>query len=268
MSDRAADIPPPHAVARLREACLANDATRPVLDRGAPRKARCDGCRLIPSHCACALRPVATARAGICLLMSPFEPLKPSNTGWLVADVVPDAFAFAWSRTTPDVALLALLDDPRWQPVVVFPGEFAQAGRVITNLPPAEPRSARRPLFVLLDGTWSQARKAFRRSPYLDRWPVLSLNPEQLKRYRLRRSWHEHHFCTAEVAALSMALAGDAQAARALEAWLDVFSDRYLRAKRGVPVDEGDDAHRRLRSLHDGVELTSRGVSGHPRPAA
>jgi hypothetical protein len=108
---------------------------------------------------------------------------------------------------------------------------------------------AKRPLFILLDGTWSEARKMFRKSPYLARLPVLSLQPEQLSRYRLRRSHHEHHFCTSEVAALCLALAGDEVAAQTLEAYLDVFSSRYLRAKQSVPADEGDEGHQRLRAL-------------------
>jgi tRNA-uridine aminocarboxypropyltransferase len=240
-------VPPPHTVARLRAACLAHGETLPRLDRGAPRKARCAGCRLIPSHCMCALRASVPTQAGVCLLMTGFEALKPSNTGWLVADVVPDTHAFAWSRTHVDPGLLALLDDPRWQPVVVFPREFAAPGRVVTAL--AQDASGRRPLFVLLDGTWSEARRAFRRSPCLDRLPVLGLAPEQLSRYRLRRAWHEHHLCTAEVAALCLEIAGDAHAARVLEATLDVFSERSLRAKRSVPADPQDASHRRLEAL-------------------
>ena len=145
--------------------------------------------------------------------------------------------------------MLALLADPQWQPVVVFPGEFAAPERVVTELPAPTAGATRRPLFILLDGTWAEARKAFRKSPYLDRFPVLSLQPEQLSRYKLRRSWHEHHFCTAEVAALCLALAGDLHAAHTLEAWLDVFSDRYLRAKQSVPPDPRDEPHRRLAAL-------------------
>ena len=249
--------PLPHVVSRLRAACLANNpTTRPGLDRGPPRKARCAGCRLIPSHCLCALRPTVSTRAAMCLVMAEFEPLKPSNTGWLIADVVPQTFAFGWSRLAVDPALLALLADPQWQPYVVFPGEFAQPGRVVTELPPPAPdaRPGRRPLFVLLDGTWSEARKIFRKSPYLDGYPVLSLQPGQLSRYRLRQSWHEHHICTSEVAALCLALAGDQHAAQTLEAWLDVFSDRYLRARQSVAPDVGDRVHQRLRLLAQGGE--------------
>jgi DTW domain-containing protein YfiP len=54
--------------------------------------------------------------------MGDIEALKPSNTGWLVADVLADTYAFGWARTETDPALLALLADPQWQPYVVFPG--------------------------------------------------------------------------------------------------------------------------------------------------
>ncbi|MFM2058410.1 MAG: hypothetical protein RLY71_2795 [Pseudomonadota bacterium] len=200
----------------------------------------------------CDLRPVVPTHAGVCLIMAEFEPLKPSNTGWLIADVVPETAAFGWSRLAVDPALLALLADPQWQPYVVFPGEFAASERIVTELLPSGTeagRSAARPLFVLLDGTWSEARKIFRKSPWLNRFPVLSLRPEQLSRYRLRRSTHEHHFCTSEVAALCLALAGDLHAAQTLEAYLDVYTSRYLRARQSVPADAQDAAHERLRAL-------------------
>jgi DTW domain-containing protein YfiP len=255
---------PPHAVARLRAACLADNEARPRLDRGDERKPRCEGCRLLASHCACALRPRIATQAGVCLLMAEFEPLKPSNTGWLTADVVAQTWAFSWSRTAVAPALLALLDDARWQPLVVFPGEFAEPVRVVTELPARALEDGRAPLFILLDGTWSEARKMFRKSPYLDRFPVLSLHPEQLSRYKLRRSWHQHHFCTSEVAALCLALAGEPHAAQTLGAWLDVFSDRYLRAKQSVPPDDTDDLHRRLRELRGGDR--DAGIADDPLP--
>ena len=241
----------PHAVSRLRTARLARSA-KPFLARGGPRGERCAGCRLAPSHCLCALRPAVPTRAAVCLIMADIEPLKPSNTGWLIADVVADTFAFGWARTGVDPALLALLADPQWQPVVVFPGEFVAPGRMVTVLPPAQAhdgQSAKRPLFVLLDATWPEARKMFRKSPYLDPLPVLSLQPDQISRYKLRRSRRDDHFCTSEVAALCMELAGEPLAAQTLEAYLDVFTEHYLQAKNQLPVDREDAAHLRLRGL-------------------
>ena len=214
--------------------------------RGGSSRAKCEGCRLVPSHCLCELRPSATTRAGVCLLMADIEPLKPTNTGWLVADVVPDTFAFGWARTETDPALLALLDDPQWQPFVVFPGEYAAPGRVVHEV---QVDAGKRPLFVLLDATWGEARKMFRKSPTLDRFPVLSLRPEQVSRYVLRRSRRDDHFCTSEVAALCLELAGETRAATLLEAWLDVFTHHYVQARNQLSVDREGEAHARLRAL-------------------
>ena len=264
-------LPPPHAVSRLRAERLARSA-KPFLARGGIKGERCPGCRLVPSHCLCGVRHVVPTRAGMCLLMADIEPLKPSNTGWLIADVVADTFAFGWARTEVHPGLLALLADPQWQPYVVFPGEFVEAARVVTQLPlaggPAAgdgadadaddarggPRpgpgadAAPRPLFVLLDATWPEARKMFRKSPYLDRFPVLSLQSEHISRYRLRRSTRDDHFCTSEVASLCLELAGEAAAAQVLQAYLDVYTHHYLQSKHQLPPDGSGEAHRALRS--------------------
>jgi hypothetical protein len=167
--------------------------------------------------------------------------------------------AFGWARTEVDPTLLAVLADPQWQPYVVFPGEFVAPERVITQLlpeqdgadstAPAAAMTKKRPLFILLDATWPEARKIFKKSPYLERFPVLSLLPEQLSRYRLRRSRRDEHLCTSEVAGLCLQLAGDVFAAQTLEAYLDVFSEHYLRAKQQLKVDWEDEFHQRLRAL-------------------
>jgi hypothetical protein len=238
----------PHAVSLLRAARLARSA-KPFLARGGSTRPRCEGCRLALGHCMCAARPRVPTRAGVCLLMADIEPLKPTNTGWLVADVVADTFAFGWARTEVDPALLALLNDPQWQPFVVFPGEYAAPERVVHAVPPQSDDTGRRPLFILLDATWNEARKMFRKSPYLDRFPVLSLQPEQVSRYTLRRSQRGDHFCTSEVAALCMELAGETLAAHTLEAWLDVFAHHYVQARNQLPAAWDGVQHQRLRAL-------------------
>lgn len=235
----------------LRAARLAR-STKPFLARGGFRRERCAGCRLVPSHCLCALRPRVCTRAGVCLLMADIEALKPSNTGWLIADVVADTFAFAWSRVDTDPALLALLRDPQWQAYVVFPGEYAVPERVVRSVEPLDTLPGvppKRPLFIVLDGTWGEARKMFGRSPYLNHLPVLSLEPNQTSQYTLRRSRRNDHFCTSEVAALCLQLAGDRVAEQTLAAYLAVFTHHYLQAKNQRPVAWDGAAHRRWREV-------------------
>jgi DTW domain-containing protein len=238
----------PHAVSLLRSARLARSA-KPFMARGGSTRPRCDGCRLASTHCMCRSGVAVPTRAGVCLLMADIEPLKPTNTGWLVADVVPDTFAFGWARTEVDPALAVLLNDPRWQPLVVFPGEYAAPGRAVVEEVASAESAGRRPLFIVLDATWNEARKMFRKSPYLDRFPVLSLRPEQVSRYVLRRSRRDDHFCTSEVAALCLELAGESRAAQVLEATLDVFTHHYVQARNQLPAAWDGAAHRRLREL-------------------
>lgn len=246
----------PHAVARLRATRLAA-STKPFVARGGHGE-RCESCRLMKRHCLCHLRPAVPVRSGFCLIMGDIEALKPSNTGWLIADMVPDTFAFGWARTTVDPGLLAVLQDPQWQPFLVFPGEFVPPERVVHEVmpflqsSPAESvdfRNVRRPLFVLLDGTWTEARKMFNKSPYLSRMPVLSLDPGHASSYQLRRSRRDDHFCTSEVAAMCLALAGEVRAAQVLNAYLDVFSEHYLRARRNLVPMEASETEEALRML-------------------
>ena len=78
------------------------------------------------------------------------EPLKPSNTGKLIADVLPDTQAFLWSRTEPDEALLTLLKDDTRQPYLIFPQAYATPPRQVFS---DVPENTKPPLFILLDGT-------------------------------------------------------------------------------------------------------------------
>ena len=238
--------PAPHAVSRLRTERLAR-SVKPFMARGGIKGERCPGCRLVPSHCVCSLRAVVPTRAGVCLLMADIEPLKPSNTGWLIADVVPDTFALGWARTEVTPALLTLLADPQWQPLVVFPGEFVEPERVTETVQTTE--TGKRPLFILLDATWPEARKMFRKSPYLNALPVLSLNPEQVSNYKLRRSRRDDLFCTSEVASLCLDLAGEAHAAQTLQAWLAVYTHHYLQSKHQLPPDLDGAARSQWRGL-------------------
>ena len=218
-----------HAVYRLRQQRLAS-STRPYLARGG-KIPRCDLCRVRKEACICHLRPqAAPVQAGFCLLMFDTEPMKPSNTGYLIADVLPEnTWAFLWSRTQVDPELLKLLADPRWQPYVVFPESYAAADRQIATATHVSiPDDNKLPLFILLDGTWPEAKKMFRKSPYLDHFPLLPLRGGALSRYALRQAANPEQLCTAEVAIALLHMAAESAAAGRLEQWFTLFKTHYL----------------------------------------
>jgi DTW domain-containing protein len=217
-----------NAFQRLRQQRLAK-STKPFNARGGSIS-RCEGCGLPSVQCACALMPKGVPDAVFCLVMYDTEPMKPSNTGRLIADIFPDnTYAFLWSRTDVDSGLLALINDPAYSPVVVFPESYVrlEEREVISTTT----LLAKKPLYILLDGTWSEARKMFRKSPYLDRFPVISVQPQTLSAYRLRVASHDNQLCTAEVAGCLLQQQGDFTAATMLQDWFTVFRQRYLTIK-------------------------------------
>lgn len=223
-----------HAVHRLYQQRLAQ-STRPFRARGASVE-RCPQCMVVTHLCICHARNTLPTQAGFLLVMYDDEVLKPSNTGRLIADVVKDTYAYIWSRTEPNEEMLALLNDPQWFPIVTFPAQYAAPERVVSS--PSVPEG-KRPLFVMIDGTWSEAKKIFRKSPWLNAFPVLGFTIEQQSRYQVREASGENQLATAEVAAKVLSLNNETGAGMQLDAWFDVFREHYITGKkqRKLPED-------------------------------
>jgi DTW domain-containing protein YfiP len=77
----------------------------------------------------------------------------------------------------------------------------------------------------------------------------------------LRRAVHGHHVCTAEVAAVCLALAGEDSAAERLLAWLDVFTTHSLSVRQSLPLDRNSPAHQRLQALSTAPATSSEGMA-------
>jgi DTW domain-containing protein YfiP len=234
-----------HAVHFLFKTRL-SQSTKPFKARGGSVE-RCEYCRIDQRFCICELRPSLESNAAFLLLYYDDEVLKPSNTGRLIADLFTDTYAYIWKRTEVDSALLALLSDPRWYPVIVFPDEYAEPGREVIHETP-KVRTGARPLFILLDGSWREAKKMFRKSPYLDSFPVLSVNAEDTSRYLMRKATRDHQLATAEVASFVLDSAGEVYNAEVLRAWFDLFSFRYQKGVQRKNLGD-QNAESRLISL-------------------
>ncbi|HBO22641.1 MAG TPA: DTW domain-containing protein [Providencia sp.] len=220
-----------NAVYHLRQKRLAL-STKPFKARGC-RVKRCQYCLLPIRQCFCAQTVPMNAKSQFCLIMFDGEVFKPSNTGKLIADILPNTLAFQWSRTDPDTQLLSVLQDPTRQPYLIFPESYAQSQRIVVNQPNISNKPA---LFILLDGTWPEASKMFRKSPYLDNIPLLSINTKARTDYLLRTPSREEQHCTAEIAATVLELAGDMDASKQLFTHFNLFRHKYLEGKPSHPI--------------------------------
>ncbi|WP_227367555.1 tRNA-uridine aminocarboxypropyltransferase [Halomonas sp. M20] len=227
--------------------CIATPPRRPFKARGS-FVTRCETCRLPVLNCLCPYQVKGQSEARFWLLTHSLEHNKPTNTGRLIGDILDTTEVFTWYRTAPDTVLLERLADPSFAPFVIFPDDQPDYAERVVGIEVVSDvkQEGRIPVFIILDGTWRQARRIFRKSPYLARLPVLPLRTDRHTRYHLRKAASAAHLCTAEVAAELLRQSGDVEAADLLDDYFEVFNDSYAESRRHRKLERPTAAMRRL----------------------
>ena len=176
----------------------------------------------------------------IFLLTHSREIAKATNTGRLVTQALSagnsenvSAKILLWSRTQPDPLLLSSIETA--PTLLLYPSEAAllepSASTNIKTEQPLlinQPVTAENPLeeatnFIVLDGTWQQARKIYNKSPYLKNLQRLHLTSITQSRYSLRRNQKSSGLCTAESVIELLKLKGCFNSAESLESLYSQF---------------------------------------------
>ena len=146
----------------------------------------------------------------ITLLTHSKEINKKSNTGRLVLEVLGEAAQqVCWDRMHPPEELLREIAGGGV--ALVYPGP---AGEEPGELGDIEH-------FILIDGTWHEARHIHQRSPYLHTIRRVALRPVARSRYNLRKNQKEAGLCTAETVVELLRATGYGQQA-------DLLEERFL----------------------------------------
>lgn len=125
----------------------------------------------------------------IYLLTHQRELARASNTGAIVKACLGDAATIViWQRTEPAAELITLID--RKEIALLYPADGDDSGNTTDAFAN----------FIILDGTWQEARKMYNRSPYLQRASRIGLNVSQPSQYKLRRNQITDGLSTAECA--------------------------------------------------------------------
>lgn len=228
--------------------CVGHIMRMPDVNPAFPRKpfnargskvSRCENCRLPESCCICSALRHTQAAADFWLLMHHNEFYKPSNTGRLILQSFPSAGVSEWQRLSMTVEFEALLQQRPGDACLVFPEAPDYSHRMVRDVSDLSAR----PLFIIPDGTWRQARRIFRHSAYLQDLPVIEPEVLQHSRYFLRKSDTEHHLCTAEVAVALLEQLGDREGAEVLIHNFRLFNEGYYASKgRNLQVAEAPPA--------------------------
>ncbi len=164
---------------------------------------KCPRCLLLQRVCLCAEVPTITTRTRVVIVRHHLERDRSSNTGRLAHQALPNSVIVDHGGSLADAhrgpAVLPPLDGA-W---VLFP-----AGEPTTVCPDPPPRQ-----LVVLDATWSQARRMYRKLDALRGLPILRLPDIPVSTARLRQSPGEGRVSTIEaIAAALRLLEGDAVA--------------------------------------------------------
>lgn len=112
---------------------------------------------------------------------------KRSNTGQLVLEIMGDAAEqVRWDRLNPPARLLEEIE--AGGVALVYPGTADENNDDLSDITQ----------FILIDGTWHEARKIHQRSPYLQKARRVCLKPAGASQYNLRKNQKEACLCTAE----------------------------------------------------------------------
>jgi DTW domain-containing protein len=192
------------------------------------------------SLCICALIPRVETRTHLVLVIHRIEYRKPSNTGRLAIECLPNSEVLVRgheAQPSPFVPDLASL------PVLLFPHEDAT--------PIEQFAASRRPVtLVVPDGTWRQASKMRRRVPGLLDVPCVWLPPGEPSTYRLRAEAHSHGLATIEAIARALGALEGAHVSEPLDRVFRAMVERTLWARGAIEaadvaggIPEGAERH-------------------------
>jgi DTW domain-containing protein len=172
---------------------------------------RCPACKLPSSRCACAALPRVRPRIPIVIIQHARERKVCGNTGSLAGRVLDGSAVVPYGDPAAPFDLAGALD-PGIDYRVLFP--TPGAGLVGPGL--LEESRGRKAGLIVLDATWSQARKMSQRIEALRRLPFLRLPEGCAARFALRAPPAAGQLGTAEALAVALEAIGDGEAAAAL----------------------------------------------------
>lgn len=140
--------------------------------------------------CFCAIARPFVSSVDFALVVHPSEVSSTVGTAWILRKSISN---LKWIRSPgtgldQNARFLELISAPERAPLLLFPGKdtlelnHASIDEWRTLVP-----EGRRPLFVVLDGTWSQARAMLGKSQILRSLPRVSFETERPSEYQFKR---------------------------------------------------------------------------------
>ena len=189
----------------------------------------CKACGL-SYQCVCKDIPKLDSDVVISLLMHENEYQRETNTGKWLLKSLPECLDYSWSRVEANSALVERINNNEHLPLLIYPSNDSIPLDEALLMAKA---NKQKPHYIILDGTWQEAKKMERKSPWLNQVQRVHLTPEQFSSYQLRRNQSQGHLCTLEVVSEILHTLDEHEQATQLTTFLEHFSRVYQADKSG-----------------------------------
>ena len=199
----------------------------------------CNKCGLPIINCICGKIEKIHTTAQIWILCSEREFYRPSNTARLLKLVNPESTEIIlWERTKPCEKLIKVIDSENYETFLLFPEENNELEESVSEKTFKNTKTHKARVFIILDGTWKEAEKMFRKSDYLKKLTRISLKPEHKSKYTLRRGAGEGELCTIEAAIEVLKLNNEHNNAEIINNVFELFIRSFKAGASGVKLVE------------------------------
>ena len=208
----------------------------------------CQRCWRPSVACYCAHLVPIESRTRACFLQHPRETKMAVGTAWMAHLSLPNSELHRGVEFAEHPRVRELLESPGT--ALLFPGNG--------SLPPEQFQDDPPRTIVIVDGTWSQARKLIRKNPSLAKLPRIGFVPARPSNYRIRRQPREGFVSTIEavvhvLGALEGAPERFAPLLRAFERMVDVQLEH--KARRTTPPRVRKKHPRRSHRVHPEADV-------------
>lgn len=181
-------------------------------------------------QCICAQIPALESKVNIALLTHENELKRDTNTGKLLLQTLPNSQSYVWQRKSAPADLMAMINDDTVQALLLFPSEQSVD---VSEINEVYPVANKKRLFIVLDGTWQEAKKMMNKSLWLQSIPQVHLTPNLDSAYTLRRNQDAGHLCTCEVGSLLLNQLGEIAQAQQLNHYFHHYLKVFQADKSG-----------------------------------
>ena len=153
----------------------------------------CLSCHRPAVACFCARTQPFTSTVDFAMVVHPHEAKSSVGTAWILRRSISNLHWFRSKgddlETDPDFC--ALVQNPELVPLLLFPGPRAlNLSRASDEEWRRQVPPGRRPVFILIDGTWTQARGMLRKSALLRSLPRVSFETTRPSEYGFKLQPH------------------------------------------------------------------------------